>query len=172
MFHDRVVLKSKEADGYVIPLGPFNLVVAVTAVGFVGCGAFDVAALDKFSYPAARAKSFVKIHSINELDAVIADAKGKKVLLDFYADWCTSCKELEYVTFADPAVKARMAEFVLVQADVTANTDEEKALTKKFGLFGPPGIIFFDENGAQMKGREIIGYKSPEEFLAHLERIK
>jgi len=115
--------------------------------------------------------TFTVIHSIAELDAIIAKSNGKKVMLDFYADWCTSCKELEHVTFADPAVKAKMAEFVLVQADVTDNTDEEKALTKKFGLFGPPGIIFYDEKGVQIQGDNVIGYQPPEPFLKHLNTL-
>ncbi len=115
--------------------------------------------------------SFTVIHSVAELDAIVAESKGKKVMLDFYADWCTSCKELEHITFADPAVKAKMAEFVLVQADVTDNTAEEKALTKKFGLFGPPGIIFYDESGKQIKGANVIGYQSPEPFLKHLNSL-
>ncbi|OQX57477.1 MAG: hypothetical protein B5M52_07390 [Helicobacteraceae bacterium 4484_230] len=115
--------------------------------------------------------SFRKIHSISELDKIIEISKGKKILLDFYADWCTSCQEYEHITFADPAVKAKMAEFVLVQADVTVNTEEEKALTKKFGLFGPPAIIFFDENGRKIEGADIIGYQPPEPFLQLLERL-
>ena len=115
--------------------------------------------------------TFKVIHTIADLDAILATSKGKKVMLDFYADWCTSCKEMEHITFADPAVKAKMATFVLVQADVTANTDEEKALTKKFGLFGPPGIIFYDENGQQIAGTKVIGYQPPEIFLAHLNSL-
>jgi thiol:disulfide interchange protein DsbD len=111
------------------------------------------------------------IHSIEELDAELAKAKGQRVLLDFTAKWCTSCKELEMITFADPAVKAKMGEFVLIKADVTDNTESEKALTKKFGLFGPPAIIFFDENGKKVKGKEIIGYIPPEKFLPHLNQL-
>lgn len=115
--------------------------------------------------------AFVTIHSIAELEGVLMESEGKKVMLDFYADWCISCKELEHTTFADPAVMAKMAEFVLVQADVTDNTDDEKELTKEFGLFGPPGIIFFDEKGEQIKGRDIIGYQEPEEFLENLNKL-
>ena len=115
--------------------------------------------------------SWMVIHSIEELDAELAKAKGQKVLLDFSAKWCTSCKELEMITFADPAVKAKMGEFVLIKADVTDNTESEKALTKKFGLFGPPAIIFFDEYGKKIKGKEIIGYIPPEEFLPHLNQL-
>jgi thiol:disulfide interchange protein DsbD len=115
--------------------------------------------------------SWTVIHSIEALDAELAKAKGKKVLLDFSAKWCTSCKELEMITFADPAVKAKMGEFILIKADVTDNTESEKALTKQFGLFGPPAIIFFDEQGKKIKGKEIIGYIPPEEFLPHLNQL-
>ncbi|MEE8589024.1 MAG: protein-disulfide reductase DsbD, partial [Sulfurimonadaceae bacterium] len=83
------------------------------------------------------------IHSSAELDAILAANKEKMVMLDFSAEWCSSCKEMEHITFADAGVKAKMSEFVLVQADVTANSDDERALTKRFGLFGPPGILFF-----------------------------
>jgi thiol:disulfide interchange protein DsbD len=114
---------------------------------------------------------FEVIHTIGELDAILERSKGKKVMLDFSATWCTACKEYEHITFKDPAVKAKMAEFVLVQADVSANTEEEKALTKKFGLFGPPGIIFFDEKGKQINGANLVGFQPPEKFLAHLNKL-
>jgi len=123
------------------------------------------------SVPAGKEISFKKIHSISELDKIIEASKGKKILLDFCADWCTSCQEYEHITFADAAVKAKMADFMLVQADVTANTDEEKALTKKFGLYGPPAIIFFDKNGSRIQGADIIGYLPPEQFLHKLDRV-
>ncbi len=115
--------------------------------------------------------TFVKIRSIPELNAELSKAKGKRVLVDFYADWCTSCKELEHVTFKDPAVMAKMGEFVLIQADVTKNGDQEKELTKKFGLYGPPAILFFDESGQKIAGKDIIGYKPPEEFLKLLNAL-
>ncbi|MEA1921012.1 MAG: protein-disulfide reductase DsbD [Campylobacterota bacterium] len=116
-------------------------------------------------------KSFKTITSISELDAIIAASKGQKVLLDFYADWCVACKELEHNTFSDADVKAKMSEFVLVKADVTANGDQEKALSKKYGVFGPPAILFFDESGALIKGRTVIGYKDPKPFLDHLNNL-
>lgn len=112
--------------------------------------------------------TFTKIHSIAQLDQIIADSKGKKILLDFAADWCTSCKEFEHITFADAGVKAAWKDYVLVQADVTENTDDEKALSKKFGLFGPPALIFYDENGNEEKGKRTIGFIPPEELLKKL----
>ena len=114
---------------------------------------------------------FKKVTSIKELDAILAKSKGKKVMLDFYADWCTSCKEFEEVTFSDAKVKAKMDEFVLIQADVTENNKEQKELSKKFGVFGPPAIIFFDEDTKVIKSKTIIGFVEPAEFLAHLNKI-
>ena len=116
-------------------------------------------------------KEFVKITSIKELDAILAKNKGKKVMLDFYADWCTACKELEEVTFSNADVKDKMDEFVLVQADVTANGADEKALSQKYGVFGPPAIIFFDEESEVQKSKTIIGFVEPAEFLAHLNKL-
>lgn len=114
---------------------------------------------------------FTKVTSIKELDELIAKNSGKKIMLDFYADWCTSCKELEEVTFADENVKSKMSEFVLIQADVTANGEDEKSLSKKYGVFGPPAILFFDENGKVIKSKTVIGFVEPEEFLAHLNKL-
>jgi thiol:disulfide interchange protein DsbD len=115
--------------------------------------------------------SFQTITSIEELDTILKNSKGKKVMLDFYADWCVACKELEHNTFSDPAVKAKFSEFVLIQADVTANGEKEKALSKKYGVFGPPAILFFDEDAKLLKGRTIIGYQDPEVFLEHLNKL-
>lgn len=117
-------------------------------------------------------ESFEKITSIEELDAILASNKGKRVLVDFYADWCTACQEYEDITFADDAVKTAIDEFVLVQVDVTANDVAAKAITKKYGIFGPPAILFFDEQGLQNKEITIIGFKNPNEFLAILNSAK
>jgi thiol:disulfide interchange protein DsbD len=114
---------------------------------------------------------FETVTSLEEVEAILARSKGKKVLMDFYADWCVACKELEHNTFSDPDVKAKMKSFVLIKADVTANGDKEKALSKKFGVFGPPAILFFDEEGALIKGRTIIGYQEPKPFLDHLNKL-
>ena len=114
---------------------------------------------------------FITITSIKELDNILAKNEGKKVMLDFYAEWCTSCKELEEVTFSDINVKAKMDEFILVQADVTANGEDEKALSQKYGVFGPPAIIFFDEASEVQKSKTIIGFVEPVEFLTHLNKL-
>lgn len=114
--------------------------------------------------------NFKIIHSSAELDAILEANRDKTVMLDFAAEWCSSCKEMEHITFADAGVKAKMGEFVLVQADVTENSDEERALTKRFGLFGPPGILFF-KDAKELKSARIIGYQPPEKFLAHLNKL-
>jgi len=91
-------------------------------------------------------------------------------MLDFYADWCVSCKEMERYTFSDPQVASRMGRMLLLKADVTANNDEHKALLKRFGLFGPPGIIFFDAQGQERKGLRVVGYMKADAFAAVLDR--
>lgn len=115
------------------------------------------------------APAFEKVSSIAELDARLAGA-GRPVMLDFYADWCVSCKEMERYTFSDPQVASRMGRMLLLKADVTANNDEHKALLKRFGLFGPPGIIFFDPAGKEREGLRVVGYMKAEPFAAVLDR--
>jgi len=117
-------------------------------------------------------KTFEKITSIEELDAILAENKGKRVMVDFYADWCTACKELEAKTFSDETVKGAMDAYVLVQVDVTANDDASKAISKKYGVFGPPAMVFFNEKGQRIEDATIIGFKEPKEFLDHLGAIK
>jgi len=112
-----------------------------------------------------KATSFVRINSIKTLDQALATARlnNKPVMLDFYADWCVSCKEMEKLTFSNARVKPKLDSMVLLQADVTANTDDDKALLKRFGLFGPPGMIFFNVKGKE-SGR-IIGFQPADLFV-------
>ncbi len=117
------------------------------------------------------ALSFKRIHSISELDAIIENAKGKVVMLDFYADWCVACKELEEFTFSDPAVKQALKDVVLIQADVTTNSPEEVALLNRFKLFGPPGIIFFNKSGKEITPLKVVGYQAPEDFMKVLNQL-
>ena len=121
---------------------------------------------------ASEHKTFEKITSIEELDAILAENKGKKVMVDFYADWCSACKELEEKTFSDESVKTAMDSYVLVQVDLTANDEAAKSISSKFGIFGPPAILFFDESGERVKSADIVGFKEPQEFLKHLGEIK
>jgi len=111
---------------------------------------------------------FVRVDSVAQLQAKLA-APGKLVMLDFYADWCVSCKEMEAFTFSDARVKAKFDRMLLLQADVTANTAEHKALLKRFSLFGPPGIVFFDAQGRELRGLRVIGYQNAERFLRTLQ---
>jgi thiol:disulfide interchange protein DsbD len=112
---------------------------------------------------------FSRVKNLAELEAKLP-AAGKPVMLDFYADWCVSCKEMEAFTFADPQVKAKLAGMLLLQADVTANSTEDKALLKRFNLFGPPGIIFFDRQGGEIPGLRVVGYQAADRFLTTLDR--
>jgi thiol:disulfide interchange protein DsbD len=121
----------------------------------------------------AHGPAFERVATVDKLDARLAEAKaaGKPVMLDFYADWCVSCKEMERFTFADPKVASRMKQMVLLQADVTANSDADKALLKRFGLFGPPGIIFWNAGGKELADLRVVGFQNAETFLPTLERV-
>jgi thioredoxin:protein disulfide reductase len=116
--------------------------------------------------------TFQRVVSIADLDARVTDAtaRGQPVMLDFYADWCVSCKEMEKFTFSDPQVQAKLANVRLLQADVTANSADDIALLKRFGLFGPPGIIFFGGDGKEINGMRVIGYQDAPQFLASLSQ--
>ncbi len=113
------------------------------------------------------ALSFAPVPSSAKLDQALA-ASSKPVMLDFYADWCVSCKEMEKFTFSDPRVTARLKSFNLLRADVTANNADDQMLLKRFRLFGPPGIIFFDREGKELV--RVVGYESADKFLRSLER--
>ncbi|MFC0348753.1 protein-disulfide reductase DsbD [Undibacterium danionis] len=115
---------------------------------------------------------FHRIKSSAELDAVLAQSKGKIAMLDFYADWCVSCKEMEKLTFVEPRVKAQLDQMLLLQVDVTANNADDKALLKRFGLFGPPGVIFFGADGKELPNTRVIGYQNADTFLNSLQKLK
>lgn len=115
--------------------------------------------------------AFEKVSSVSELEQAVR-AAGKPVMLDFYADWCVSCKEMERFTFADPAVQSKLAGFKLLKADVTANTADDKALLARFGLFGPPGILFFDATGKEIKTIRVVGFQDTTAFLQSLGKIQ
>jgi thiol:disulfide interchange protein DsbD len=119
----------------------------------------------------AHAPHFARIKTAAQLDAALAANRGKPVLLDFYADWCVSCKEMERRTFAQPEVAARLSGAVLLQADVTASDADDRALLKRFGLFGPPGIILFDKDGQEVADARVIGFQDAPAFLRSLEKF-
>jgi len=114
---------------------------------------------------------FKRVKNIAELDAAIVQAKGQHVMLDFYADWCASCKEYEKYTFRDDKVKQQLGQFVLLQVDVTENNADDTALLKRFQLFGPPGIMFYNKAGQQIPSATVIGYQNASEFSASLQQI-
>jgi thioredoxin:protein disulfide reductase len=150
------------------------LVYAAALVGGAASGGDDpLRPLAQFSSQphAATATPFVRVKNNAELDVEIAKAtaEGKALMLDFYADWCVSCKVMERKVFRNPAVAARLSQLHLVQADVTANNADDRALLKRFSLLGPPTILFFDKNGNELSQARLVGEKNVREFLAHLD---
>ena len=121
------------------------------------------------AFAATRGPVFGSVRSVAELDAALRSA-GRPVMLDFYADWCVSCKEMERFTFTDAAVQAKLSNALLLKADVTKNDDDDRALLKRFSLFGPPGTIFFGADGRELQGTRVIGFQKTEEFLVTLQR--
>jgi thiol:disulfide interchange protein DsbD len=113
---------------------------------------------------------FTRIKSIGDLERELATARaaGRPVMLDFYADWCVSCKEMERYTFTDAGVQAQFARARLLQADVTANDADDQALLQHFGILGPPTIVFFDATGRERPEFRVVGFKPAEEFRPHL----
>lgn len=115
----------------------------------------------------ANAQNSIKFTYVKNLDELNEQIKlsSKPVMLDFYADWCISCKELEGITFKDEKVIAKLNEFTLLKADVTKNTEDDKEMQKKFGVVGPPALIFWDKDNNEIKQAKIVGYKNPTDFL-------
>ena len=120
-----------------------------------------------------RKLGFRQIKSVNDLEQALAQASdsGMTVMLDFYADWCVSCIEMEKYTFTDAAVQDVLSNTVLLQADVTANDKDDQTLMKRFGVFGPPTIIFFDTDGMQRNEYEVVGYMKAKKFAAHVNLV-
>ncbi|WP_031434704.1 protein-disulfide reductase DsbD [Methylomarinum vadi] len=116
---------------------------------------------------------FTRIKTVAELDRHIqqASANGQLVMLDFYADWCISCKEMEAYTFTDPGVQQQLANFVLLQADVTANDQDDQALLRRFNLIGPPGIIFFGTDRQELAHARVIGYQDATIFSQTIRQL-
>jgi len=115
---------------------------------------------------------FKQIKGIEGLNAALRDARaaGKPVMLDFYADWCVSCKEMEMLTFADPAVQKALEGVVLLQADVTPNDEKDRELYKHFGIIGPPSIMFFGADGIERKSYRVVGFMPAKEFSEHVRK--
>jgi len=152
-------------------LGVAALVIGVALLVGALSGSRDplrpLAALSGGGAPALAPVSWQRVASLQDLQERLK-APGKPVMLDFYADWCVSCKEMESFTFSDPKVRTQLDGMLLLQADVTANNETDRALLKRFSLFGPPGIVFFDPQGREIRGLRVIGYQNPERFLKTL----
>jgi len=155
-------------------IGVIALILGATLLVGAMAGSRDplqpLAALRGGNAMATPAPVFDKVRSVAELDARIA-ASNRPVMLDFYADWCVSCKEMERFTFSDPTVQVRMDQMLLLKADVTANNAEDQALLKRFDLFGPPGIIFFRPGGEEIDNRRVVGYMPAEAFATQLDAV-
>jgi len=144
---------------------------AVLAVGAATGGRDPLSPLSGLRIDEQAALQFLPVKGTSGLDAALrrASAKGRPVMVDFYADWCVTCKELERETFTDPTVRARLASAMLLRADITDNDAADQALLKRFGLFGPPAILFFGPDGAERNGQRVIGFLPPKAFLERAE---
>ncbi len=114
---------------------------------------------------------FSRIKSVADLDARIAKANGQIVMLDFYADWCVSCKEMDRLTFSDSSVQSKLKKAIILQADVTANDSEDKILLQRFQIFGPPATLFFDAQGKELTDFRVTGYQDASQFTNSLRNV-
>ena len=153
-----ILLVIGAATGGTNPLQPLG------SINLGGEGGVSIASHDELP--------FQRIKTVDDLDReiAIASSEGKSVMLDFYADWCVSCKEMEAWTFTDSSVRDALSNTVWLQADVTANDAEDKALLDRFGVFGPPTIIFFGTDGQQRHGYEVVGYMKANAFAEHVDK--
>lgn len=149
------------------PLAP--LVAQATVENASAAGGNSGSAVPALDQTAVK-QQFTRVYSVAELDNLLANT-NRPVMLDFYADWCVSCIEMEKLTFSDPGVAGQMSKLLLVQADVTKNTPDDRALLKRFKLFGPPGIIFFDAQGKQLDDARVIGFKNARDFGQVLGKV-
>ena len=117
-----------------------------------------------------RAPTFQVVRSDAEFDLAIKLAAGRPVMLDFYADWCVSCKEMERFTFSEVSISDRLEKALLLKADVTTNSDAERALLRRFKLFGPPGTLFFDGQGREIAAARVVGFQGARRFGESLSK--
>ena len=113
---------------------------------------------------------FQTVETLGQLDLLLEKYRGKKIMIDFAAQWCTACKELDEKTFSNPKVQEALKEYVLIRADVTKNKKQQKELSKEYGVFGPPVVIFIDEDGKIERSKTIVGFVEPQEFLKILSK--
>ncbi|MGZ8341418.1 MAG: protein-disulfide reductase DsbD [Telluria sp.] len=165
------LIRSSRHFGAMAAGAAFAILGAIQLLG-VATGARDpLAPLAQLRGGATHGLAFQRVKTVAELDAALANAGGKTVMLDFYADWCVSCKEMEKLTFIDQRVQSRLQDTLLLQVDVTANDEADKAMLKRFTLFGPPAIILFDKQGREIADGRVIGYQDPDKFLGSLSRL-
>ena len=162
MFTYGVLLVIGSASGARDVLQPLHMLAASSS----GKGGAALAAAESSHLKFKRIKGNVEL----DHEVAAAQAQNKTVMVDFYADWCISCKEMEKFTFSNPEVQQALANSVLLQADVTANDDADKALLKRFGLIGPPSILFFGIDGQERRAYRLVGFVKPKEFRAHVDR--
>jgi thiol:disulfide interchange protein DsbD len=152
-------------------LGLVALIYGMLAVaGAVNGGSNPLRPLQSITGSQVNHVSFQRIKSVDDLETALAGAAAeqKTALLDFYADWCVSCIEMEEYTFTDPAVQAALGDTLLLQADVTANDEIDQELLLHFGIYGPPTIVFFDARGRELQGYRVVGFKPADQFSAHV----
>jgi thioredoxin:protein disulfide reductase len=150
--------------------GVLALLGLMQFVGAASGGADPLQPLAHLRGAPAAAPQFKLVSSVAELDAAL-EAAGRPVMLDFYADWCVSCKEMERYTFSDAAVQRKLGGALLLKADVTKNDADDRALLKRFALFGPPGTIFFDAQGHEIDSARVIGFQNSDQFLRSLAAV-
>ncbi|MDX4048770.1 protein-disulfide reductase DsbD [Aliarcobacter skirrowii] len=150
-----------------------TIIGVILLVGAISGATNVLKPLEKFTSNKSFVKEdelkFIKIKNIKELEDAILKS-SKPIMLDFWATWCVSCKELDEITFKNDEVIKRLQNFTLLKVDVTQNSDDDKAIQKRFGVVGPPALIFWDENKQEVKSAKIVGYKNPKEFLEVLDK--
>ncbi|GGD44159.1 thiol:disulfide interchange protein DsbD [Malaciobacter pacificus] len=145
---------------------------AVLLVGAISGATNPLNPLEKFTsgkIADSKKLEFIKVKNLAQLEDAVKKS-SKPVMLDFWATWCVSCKELDNITFKDERVMKELEKFTLLKADVTDNNDDDKALQAKYGIVGPPALVFFDTNNNEIKSAKIVGYKNPEQFLEILNK--
>ena len=173
-----IVLWRAQHQGAARLVGRTAAVAAGIYAVLLGVGAARGAAdpLHPLSLPAPSAAAdvaFARVSNLAELDHAVstAAAQGRAVMLDFYADWCTSCKEMERYTFTNPQVRQTLAHLTLLRADVTANSADDQAMLKRFGIFGPPTIAFYGNDGHERSSYRVVGYMQAPAFAQLLVRV-
>lgn len=152
-------------------VGILALAAGVTLLAFAAGGRSLLVSSPTSTVSAERqAPRFERVADVSDFEARLR-AASRVTMLDFYANWCVTCKEMERFTFSDPAVSARMRKIQLLQVDVTRNTESDRKFLRRFGIFGPPAILFFDTSGNELRALRVIGYQPAERFGAVLDSV-